>query len=160
MTTIHRRARELGCIAALLALCLVPTARAEAQALRQDRGSQSFANHLRKAVNLTGVKRALLHEFGDRDSFDDAKKLARQIKRLPMPVTGTAPMDEAISTAGGVAWDALDAWLMLKAKPGSFCAGEMVDWDAPTGGFLLTACLATGRAAGQGALRWLEQQSA
>jgi len=77
------------------------------------------------------------------------------IKALPLTLTGTVPLDEAISTAGGVRWDALDARLMLKAKPGSFCAGEMVDWDAPTGGYLITACLATGKAAGRGVLEWL-----
>lgn len=116
---------------------------------------QSLSNRLRKALNLSGVKTALLHECADRDAMADPDKLAAAIKALPLALTGTAPLDEAISTAGGVAWEALDARLMLKAKPGSFCAGEMVDWDAPTGGYLITACLATGKAAGCGVLEWL-----
>jgi uncharacterized flavoprotein (TIGR03862 family) len=116
---------------------------------------QSLSNRLRKALNLSGVKTALLHECADRDAMGDAGKLAAAIKALPLTLTGTVPLDEAISTAGGVAWDALDSQLMLKAKPGSFVAGEMVDWDAPTGGYLITACMATGKAAGEGVLAWL-----
>jgi len=118
---------------------------------------QSLSNRLRKALNLSGVKTALLHECADRDAMGDAARAAAAIKALPLTLTSTVPLDEAISTAGGVAWEALDARLMLKAKPGSFVAGEMVDWDAPTGGYLITACLATGRAAGAGVLAWLAE---
>jgi predicted flavoprotein YhiN len=88
-----------------------------------------------------------------------AAQLAAAIKHLPLPVMATRPIDEAISTAGGVTFEALDANLMLRDRPGVFCAGEMLDWEAPTGGYLLTACLATGRAAGQGARAWLAEKS-
>jgi hypothetical protein len=116
---------------------------------------QSLSNRLRKALNLSGVKTALLHECADRKALNDPARAAAAIKALPLTLTGTVPLDEAISTAGGVTWDALDERLMLKARPGCFVAGEMVDWDAPTGGYLITACLATGRAAGEGVLAWL-----
>jgi len=81
-------------------------------------------------------------------------RLAAAIKALPVTVAAARPIDEAISTAGGVRFDALDDGLMLRAMPGVFCAGEMLDWEAPTGGYLLAACFATGRAAAQGVLRW------
>ncbi len=84
----------------------------------------------------------------------DAVRLAEALKALPLTLAAPRPIDEAISTAGGVAWSALDPGLMLHRQPGVFCAGEMLDWEAPTGGYLLTACVATGRAAGQGVLRW------
>jgi uncharacterized flavoprotein (TIGR03862 family) len=116
---------------------------------------QSLSNRLRKALRLTGVKAALLYECADRDALSDPARAAEAIKALPLKLTGTVPLDEAISTAGGVAWRALDDRLMLKAKPGHFCAGEMIAWDAPTGGYLITACMATGRAAGLGVLEWL-----
>jgi len=83
--------------------------------------------------------------------------LALQIKSLPLRLTATRPIEEAISSAGGVALDAIDANYMLTARPGVFCAGEMLDWEAPTGGYLLSACFATGRAAGDGVARWLAQ---
>lgn len=116
---------------------------------------QSLSNRLRKALNLTGVKTALLYECADRDALNEPEQAARAIKALPLTLTGTVPLDEAISTAGGVTWDALDEGLMLKAKPGCFVAGEMIAWDAPTGGYLITACMATGRAAGAGVLKLL-----
>jgi uncharacterized flavoprotein (TIGR03862 family) len=116
---------------------------------------QSLSNRLRKALNLTGVKTALLYECADRDALNDPEQAARAIKALHLTLTGTVPLDEAISTAGGVTWDALDEGLMLKAKPGCFVAGEMIAWDAPTGGYLITACMATGRAAGGGVLKLL-----
>ena len=90
-----------------------------------------------------------------RSRLADPVALAQAIKALPLPLARPRPLDEAISTAGGVRFEALDARGMLRAVPGVFCAGEMLDWEAPTGGYLLTACLATGRAAGAGALRWL-----
>ena len=121
--------------------------------LWRPRGKASLANHLRKALGLSAEQRALLMEWGR--PLPEGGALARLIKALPVPVTGTMPLDQAISTGGGVAWEALDG-LMLKAFPGVFAAGEMLDWEAPTGGYLLTACLATGRAAGDAAADWLE----
>ncbi|MBA3067710.1 MAG: TIGR03862 family flavoprotein [Hyphomonas sp.] len=111
----------------------------------------SFSNRLRKAVRLEGVKAALLHEVTKGAAPRDAARLARLIKSLPLTLTGAAPIETAISTSGGVPWTALDDALMLKALPGVYCAGEMIAWDAPTGGYLLTACLATGRVAGRAA---------
>ena len=108
---------------------------------------QSLSNRLRKALKLTGVKAALLFECADRGALKHSEDAAKAIKALPLRLTGAAPLDEAISTAGGVAWDALDANFMLTGKPGHFCAGEMIAWDAPTGGYLLQACFATGLAA-------------
>ncbi|MCB1961179.1 MAG: NAD(P)/FAD-dependent oxidoreductase, partial [Rhodocyclaceae bacterium] len=102
-----------------------------------------------------GVKAGLLREALPADALTDAARVAATLKALPRVLSAPRPIDEAISTAGGVAIDALDAALMLRARPGVFCAGEMLDWDAPTGGYLLTACLAGGRAAADGALRWL-----
>lgn len=111
----------------------------------------SFSNRLRKAARIDGAKAALLFEVTKGAPPRDAADLARLLKALPLILTGTAPMDTAISTAGGVPWEALDDGLMLNALPGVFCAGEMIAWDAPTGGYLLTACLATGRVAGKAA---------
>ena len=119
---------------------------------------QSLSNRLRKALKLTGVKAALLFECADRGALKHSEDAAKAIKALPLRLTGAAPLDEAISTAGGVAWDALDANFMLTGKPGHFCAGEMIAWDAPTGGYLITACMATGRAAGAGVLAWLARE--
>jgi len=118
--------------------------------LARPRGKNSLANHLRKVANLSGVKAGLLREIV-RD-FDNARTLAHAIKALPIPLVAPRPIAESISTAGGVSFDALDAHLMLKDRPGVFCAGEMLDWDAPTGGYLLTACFASGYAAGRGAV--------
>lgn len=142
---------------ASLRLDLLPDLEASeiARRLAAAPAKQSLSNRLRKALKLTGVKAALLYECADRDALRDPAKAAEAIKALPLTLTGPFPLDEAISTAGGVAWDALDARLMLKARPGHFCAGEMIAWDAPTGGYLITACLATGRAAGAGVLAWL-----
>ena len=111
-------------------------------------GKGSLGNRLRK-TGLSPVQRALLMEWGR--PLPEGAALAARLKNLPVPVQGLMPLDQAISTAGGVSWEALDG-LMLKARPGVFCAGEMLDWDAPTGGYLLTACLGTGFAAGQAAL--------
>ena len=96
-----------------------------------------------------------MHEVVPREVLADPTQLAASLKALPITLRAPRPIDEAISSAGGVAFDALDDGLMLRRLPGVFCAGEMLDWEAPTGGYLLTACLATGRAAGQGVLRWL-----
>ena len=128
--------------------------------VRHPRGSRSLASHLQSRLGIAGVKLALLHEVLGKERFADAATLAATIKALPITVNAPRPLAEAISTAGGVSFSSLDQNLMLSALPGVFVAGEMVDWEAPTGGYLLSACLATGRCAGQGARDWLARQSA
>jgi len=123
-----------------------------ADRLARRRKGDSLASHLRK-VGLSPVKVALLRECAA-EALATPEATARAAKALPLPLRGPRPLDEAISVAGGVAWSGLDAGLMLAARPGVFAAGEMLDWDAPTGGYLLTACLATGRHAGRAAARW------
>lgn len=129
------------------------------QALAAPRGRRSLSNHLQRSVGLKGVKVGLLREVLPPAALDDPARTAATLKALPLRVCRPRPIDEAISTAGGVRFGGLDAALMLTARPGVFCAGEMLDWDAPTGGYLLTACLATGRAAGLGACRWLDRRT-
>jgi uncharacterized flavoprotein (TIGR03862 family) len=119
------------------------------------RGPRSLSTHLKSRLGIQGVKMALLHELLGADQLADPAQLARALKALPIPLAAPRPIDEAISTAGGVRFEALDEGLMLRTLPGVFCAGEMLDWEAPTGGYLLTACMATGRAAGRGVLKWL-----
>lgn len=121
---------------------------------RRPRGTRSLSTHLKSRLHLQGVKMALLHELLSPAQLGDPDALAGFIKALPLQVSATRPIDEAISTAGGVRFESLDAGLMCHAVPGLFVAGEMLDWEAPTGGYLLTACLATGRAAGQGVIDW------
>ncbi|MCG2578269.1 TIGR03862 family flavoprotein [Dechloromonas sp. XY25] len=128
--------------------------------LDRPRGRDTLANHLRRRAGIEGVKAALLREAYPPEKLESASALAAAIKGLPLMVTATRPLDEAISTAGGVTFSAMDDGLMLRGLPGIFCAGEMLDWEAPTGGYLLTACLASGRVAGQGMLRWLEARAA
>ncbi|HEY8098998.1 MAG TPA: TIGR03862 family flavoprotein [Methylobacter sp.] len=123
------------------------------------RGKLSMANHLRKRIGIDGVKAGLLRELLSKEDFDDPVRLAEAIKALPVKLVAARPMDEAISTAGGVSFDALDEHLMIRAMPGVFCAGEMLDWEAPTGGYLLSACFAGGRVAGKGALAWLQRDA-
>ncbi len=144
---------------AWLHLDLLPGRSAEAVAaeLVHPRGSRSLSTHLKTRLGLHGVKAALLHELLPREAFADMAALARGIKALPLRVLATRPLDEAISTAGGVRFEGLDDRLMLNALPGVFCAGEMLDWEAPTGGYLLSGCFASGRAAGAGALAWLQR---
>ena len=115
------------------------------------RGSRSLSNHLKSRLNLQPVHLALLHEVLPKESMADAVKVAAAIKALPLTLDATRPIDEAISTAGGVKLEALTAQLMSRQHPGLFVAGEMLDWEAPTGGYLLSACLASGRVAGSGA---------
>lgn len=124
------------------------------------RGARSMASHLQSRLGLGGVKSALLHEVLSKEQFTDAPTLAATIKALPITVHTARPLAEAISTAGGVDFDSLDGDLMLTGLPGVFVAGEMLDWEAPTGGYLLTACLASGRHAGLGTLRWLQENRA
>ena len=128
--------------------------------LSRPRGKRSLANHLRKSVGIQGVKAGLLREFVPREDFDESAKLAAAIKALPVPLIAPRPLDEAISSAGGVTFEALDERLMIRSRPGLFCAGEMLDWEAPTGGFLLTASFAGGRVAGLGVLAWLGDDTA
>ena len=125
------------------------------EALARPRGRLSMARHLQRQLKLDGVKAALLRERAPAEAFADPARLAASIKALPLELVRPRPLDEAISSAGGVMLEALDARLMLTARPGVFCAGEMLDWEAPTGGYLLTACFASGRAAAQGVLDWL-----
>ncbi|MFN9766061.1 MAG: TIGR03862 family flavoprotein [Pseudomonadota bacterium] len=141
---------------ATLTLDLLPSHGAEQvrAEVGRPRGSRSMATHLKSRLNVHGLKLALLHEVLGPRGIGDAVRLAEALKALPLTLAAPRPIDEAISTAGGVAWSALDPGLMLHRQPGVFCAGEMLDWEAPTGGYLLTACVATGRAAGQGVLRW------
>lgn len=124
--------------------------------LVKPRGSKSMANHLRSRIGIEGAKAGLLREYLSATEFANPELLAAAIKAVPMKLIATRPIDEAISTAGGVCFESLDAQLMLKTMSGVFCAGEMLDWEAPTGGYLLTAALASGRAAGLGALTWLQ----
>lgn len=128
-----------------------------AKLLSRPRGGNSLSNHLRKSIKLSGVKAGLLRMAAPDTDWHDMSAVARLIKSLPLKVLSTRPIDEAISTAGGVVMDNLDDNFMLKTRPGTFFAGEMLDWDAPTGGYLITACLATGKAAGEGALKWLSE---
>jgi len=129
--------------------------------LEYPRGKDSFSNYLRKVMSLTPTSIGLLHEAAVASSRKLADMtpaaLAKLINDIPLRLTGTAPIASAISTAGGIVFDALDPSYMLRAKPGVFAAGEMLDWEAPTGGFLLQASFATGAAAGRGALEWLKQ---
>ena len=140
-----------------LVLDLVPDMGAEqvAERLARPRGKASLSNHLRKVVRLDPVKLALLMEFGQ-PLPQDAEALAARIKALPVAHGGPRPMDEAISTAGGIRLEALDQWLMIRAMPGVFAAGEMLDWEAPTGGYLITGALATGLWAGRHAAEWVQ----
>ena len=127
--------------------------------VRHPRGSRSLSSHLKSRLHLEGIKAAMLHELLDKEAMNDAVRLAHAIKGLPVRVMAARPIDEAISSAGGVRFEAMDAQLRLagvKDIPQPvFCAGEMLDWEAPTGGYLLTACFASGRLAGQGVLNHL-----
>lgn len=117
--------------------------RVEAE-VRHPRGARSLSSHLKSRLGIDGVKMGLLYEVLGRDGVNDAQALAAAIKALPLTLVAARPVSEAISTAGGVMFESLDAQGMLQAIPGVFCAGEMLDWEAPTGGYLLTACLASG----------------
>lgn len=123
------------------------------------RGSRSMASHLQSRLGLKGVKAGLVRECCDAATYANPLSLAKAIKHLPIVFRAMRPLEEAISSAGGLSFDAMDDSLMLRGFPGVFCAGEMLDWDAPTGGYLLSACFATGRAAGFSALNWLKSRS-
>ncbi|MET0855896.1 MAG: TIGR03862 family flavoprotein [Telluria sp.] len=143
---------------ATIHLDLVPdfSAQKVAAVVAHPRGARSLSSHLQSRLGIKGVKSGLLHECLTKAQFADPEQLGAGIKRLPLVLRRARPIDEAISSAGGVRFDAMDAGTqMLRALPGVFACGEMVDWEAPTGGYLLTACFASGRAAGRGALAWL-----
>jgi len=144
---------------ALLTLDLVPgyTQPVLAERLAAPRGKHTIGDWLRRRAGLDAYKSALVFELVDKPSLADPVALAAQLKALPLHLRRPRPMAEAISTAGGVRLESLDDALMLRATPGVFFAGEMLDWEAPTGGYLLTACFASGLMAGRGAARWLNQ---
>src|SRR5688572_8208680 len=123
--------------------------------LSASRGKRSLSNHLQNKAGIAGVKFGLLREAAVAEDLADPARITALIKALPLRLTATRPLDEAISSAGGVSFEALNEQLMLRKLPGVFCAGEMLDWEAPTGGYLLTACFASGRVAGGGVINWL-----
>jgi uncharacterized flavoprotein (TIGR03862 family) len=123
------------------------------------RGSRSMSSHLQSRVGITGVKAGLLRECLGRDDYVESARLATAIKALPIVLQRPRPLDEAISSAGGVCLEVMDQGLMLTALPGIFCAGEMLDWEAPTGGYLLTACFASGHVAAAGVIDYLRRQA-
>jgi hypothetical protein len=127
------------------------------QEVSHPRGSRSLSSHLKSRLHLDGIKSAILHELLDKSAVTDPAQLAAAIKALPITLQAARPIDEAISSAGGVLFEVLTPGLMLEQLPGVFCAGEMLDWEAPTGGYLLQACFATGHAAGLGVLDWLRR---
>ncbi|MBS0152329.1 MAG: TIGR03862 family flavoprotein [Nitrospira sp.] len=141
---------------ATIRLDLAPdrTVKQLAHDLSRPRGKRTVATHLKRCAGIAGVKAGLLREAVQNDVLVDPARLAASIKALPLTLTAPRPIEEAISTAGGLSFEALDANLMVRSLPGVFCAGEMLDWEAPTGGYLLTACLATGRLAGDKAAQW------
>jgi uncharacterized flavoprotein (TIGR03862 family) len=143
--------------AATITLDLLPDLDAArvAREVAHPRGSKSLGSHLKSRLGLAGAKVALLHELLPREALADPARLAAAIKALPIVLGAARQIAEAISSAGGVTLEALDEHLMLRARVGVFCAGEMLDWEAPTGGYLLQASMASGRVAGQGAARWL-----
>jgi uncharacterized flavoprotein (TIGR03862 family) len=144
---------------ASLELDLLPDKTAEQvfAGVAHPRGARSQSSHLKGRLGLDGIKMAILHELCSKDAMADPFQLAKAIKGLPIRLANPRPLDEAISSAGGVQLDAINEHLMLNMRPGTFCAGEMLDWEAPTGGYLLTAAMASGRRAGEGALDWLRQ---
>jgi uncharacterized flavoprotein (TIGR03862 family) len=125
--------------------------------LSHPRGSRSMSSFLQSRVHIKGVKTGLLHEVLSKDEFHDVECVAKALKALPLRLRAARPIDEAISSAGGVRFESLDG-TMLRAVPGVFVAGEMMDWEAPTGGYLLTACFASGRQAGRDALQWISRR--
>jgi hypothetical protein len=124
--------------------------------VRHPRGTRSLSSHLKSRLHIDGIKAAILYELVSKEAMADPAQLAAAIKAVPITLTATRPIDEAISTAGGVLFEALTPGLMLESVPGVFCAGEMLDWEAPTGGYLLQACFASGKRAGQAVVEYLQ----
>jgi uncharacterized flavoprotein (TIGR03862 family) len=154
-STIRDRLLADGTVTIRLDLALGLSAQRVIDEVTRPRGSRSMSSHLHSRIGITGVKLGLLHECLSKEDFTDAAKLAQAIKSLPLNLTRARPIDEAISSAGGIPFEALDNAMMLRTLPGVFCAGEMLDWEAPTGGYLLTACFASGLVAGRGAAAYL-----
>ena len=152
---IRERILTDGEVTIMLDLAPALTAQRVLDEVTRPRGSRSMSTHLQSRIGLGGVKLGLLHEALSKEAFADTALLAQTIKALPLKLVRPRPIEEAISSAGGVPFEALDARLMIGHVPGAFCAGEMLDWEAPTGGYLLTACFASGLAAGRGALAYL-----
>ena len=154
--SLRDRIDALG--SAFIHLDLLPekTLQTVIEEIARPRGSRSQASHLQSRLGLKGAKAGLLRELVPAQDYTQPTRLGAAIKALPLRLVAPRPLEEAISSAGGVCFAALDAHLMLRTLPGVFCAGEMLDWEAPTGGYLLSACFASGRAAGVGALRWLQ----
>jgi len=125
-----------------------------ARDLAQPRGRRSLSEHLRRHAGIDGVKAGLLYEVLGKEPLQDPGRVAETLKALPLTLRCARPIGEAISSAGGVRFESLNEGLMLKSIPGVFCAGEMIDWEAPTGGYLMTACFASGVIAGEAAARW------
>jgi uncharacterized flavoprotein (TIGR03862 family) len=123
------------------------------------RGARSLSSHLKSRLSLDGIKSGILHEVLSKEAFNDPEQLSATIKSVPIVLQAARPLNEAISTAGGVLFEALSPSLMAESIPGVFCAGEMLDWEAPTGGYLLQACFASGFRAGQGAAAFLKQRA-
>ena len=155
---IREEINQQGVSTVLIDLLPGKTLSAIQTALAKPRGSRSMSKHLHSQLGIDGVKAALLRELAPREAFEAPALLSQALKALPLRLVKARPLDEAISTAGGVTFGSLDERLMLKQLPGVFCAGEMLDWDAPTGGYLLTACFASGRAAGLGIAQWLQHK--
>jgi hypothetical protein len=152
---IRDEIEAVGCAQVFLDLAPGKSLKRVIAEVTHPRGSRSLSSHLQSRAGITGVRAGLLRELLPREVYADPLQLATAIKALPLTLIAPRPLDEAISSAGGVAFEALDSQLMLNDLPGVFCAGEMLDWEAPTGGYLLTACFASGRVAGAGALTWL-----
>ena len=147
---------------AVLELDLLPAKAADRvmAEVAHPRGSRSLSSHLQSRLGLDALKIALLHEVLSKEQMQQPQTLAAAIKALPLTLIATRPIDEAISSAGGIRFEGLTSQLMLAGSPGVFCAGEMLDWEAPTGGYLLTACFATGKWAARGLADWLAQSPA
>lgn len=146
---------------ATLMLDLVPDRTAEQvlAAVAHPRGARSLSSHLKSRLGIDGIKSGVLHETLSREAMHDPAQLGAAIKATPLRLVAARPIDEAISTAGGVRLDALGNGLMASARPGLFCAGEMLDWEAPTGGYLLTGAMASGAAAARGAMAFLDRET-
>lgn len=160
---VSRRLREaiqdVGSVTITLDLAPGRSAQRVTAELAHPRGARSISSHLQSRAGIKGVKAALLREVLGKEAYADAGRLACAIKALPIVVKAARPLTEAISTAGGVSFEALDEHLMLQRLPGVFVAGEMLDWEAPTGGYLLTACLAQGAWAANGVSQWLQHRT-
>lgn len=150
----------LACGAATFHLDLLPDMSVERvlAEVQHPRGSRSLSSHLKSRLHIDGIKAAILHELLTKEQMHDPAQLANAIKALPISLKTARPIDEAISSAGGVLFEAMTDQLMLESLPGVFCAGEMLDWEAPTGGYLLTACLASGAGAGHGVLAYINEK--